>query len=84
VVLLDEPLSALDSEVRHELRSLIREVITTSGRPAVLVTHDAEEAEELGDVLIVYREGRVTGQRVVDHRERPIPQPRPAGRIEPA
>jgi molybdate transport system ATP-binding protein len=65
LVLLDEPLSALDSGVRAELRDLIRKVIITSGVPAVLVTHDAEEAEELGDVVVNYENGRVTGSRVV-------------------
>ena len=69
LVLLDEPLSALDSAVRRELRDLIRTVIISSGVPAVLVTHDAEEAEELGDVVIAYDEGRVTGTRVI---ERPV------------
>jgi molybdate transport system ATP-binding protein len=66
LVLLDEPLSALDSAVRRELRGLIREVIISSGVPAVLVTHDSVEAEELGDVVIAYDVGRVTGQRIVD------------------
>jgi molybdate transport system ATP-binding protein len=66
LVLLDEPLSALDAAVRSELRTLIRKVIVASGIPAVLVTHDAVEAEELGDVVINYNEGRVTGYRVVE------------------
>ena len=70
LVLLDEPLSALDAKVRSELRTLIREVIVSSGVPAVLVTHDAEEAVEIGDVIIAYDDGRVTGSRVV---ERPVP-----------
>jgi ABC-type proline/glycine betaine transport system ATPase subunit len=35
----------------------------------VLVTHDAEEAEELGDVIIAYNEGRVTGTRLVERPE---------------
>jgi molybdate transport system ATP-binding protein len=74
LVLLDEPLSALDSAVRRELRSLIREVIISSGIPAVLVTHDIEEAEELADVVIAYDIGRVTGQRIVD---RPVDGERP-------
>jgi len=69
VLLLDEPLSALDASVRRELRRLIREVIVASGVPAVLVTHDAGEAEELGDVVIAYDRGRVTGQHLV---ERPL------------
>jgi len=70
LVLLDEPLSALDATVRAELRTLIREVIVSSGVPAVLVTHDAEEAVEIGDVIIAYDDGRVTGRRVI---ERPTP-----------
>jgi molybdate transport system ATP-binding protein len=69
LVLLDEPLSALDQAVRRELRTLIREVIVSSGVPAVLVTHDLEEAEELGDVIIAYENGHVTGQRRVERRE---------------
>lgn len=67
LVLLDEPLSAIDARVRRELRDLIREVIVSSGVPAVLVTHDAEEAEELGDDVIAYFDGRVTGRRSVEH-----------------
>ncbi|MGC1419327.1 MAG: ATP-binding cassette domain-containing protein, partial [Acidimicrobiales bacterium] len=70
LVLLDEPLSALDSAVRRELRDLIRAVIVSSGVPAVLVTHDEEEAEVLGDQVIAYDEGRVTSSRTV---ERPAP-----------
>jgi molybdate transport system ATP-binding protein len=75
LVLLDEPLSALDSAVRRELRTLIREVILSSGVPAVLVTHDGEEAEELGDVVIAYNDGRVTGVRMVELPEDAAPQP---------
>jgi molybdate transport system ATP-binding protein len=78
LVLLDEPLSALDSAVRHELRNLIRETITASGVPAVLVTHNAEEAEELGDAVIAYSDGRVTGRRTVERPTYPEPQPRSA------
>jgi molybdate transport system ATP-binding protein len=73
LVLLDEPLSALDVAVRRELRVLIREVIISSGIPAVLVTHDTDEAEEIGDVVIDYNEGRVVGHRAVEHPPRPGP-----------
>ena len=75
LVLLDEPLSALDAAVRRELRDLIRGVIRSSGVPAVLVTHDAEEAEELGDVVIAYHDGRVTGTRSIERPVRPEPPP---------
>lgn len=75
LVLLDEPLSALDVAVRLELRGLIRDVIVSSGVPAVLVTHDPDEAEELGDVIVAYREGRVVGSRPVARPEPPSPDP---------
>jgi molybdate transport system ATP-binding protein len=75
LVLLDEPLSALDLSVRRELRGLIRRVIVSSGVPAVLVTHDAEEAEELGDAIVSYENGRVTGRRIIEHPESPAPRP---------
>jgi molybdate transport system ATP-binding protein len=75
LILLDEPLSSLDAGVRRDLRILIREVITASDVPAVLVTHDPEEAEELGDVVISYHEGRVTGSRSVERPARGTLQP---------
>jgi molybdate transport system ATP-binding protein len=71
LVLLDEPLSALDSVVRGDLRRLIRDVLISSGVPALLVTHDAEEADELGDVVISYHDGRVVETRIVERSERP-------------
>lgn len=75
LVLLDEPLSALDSAVRRELRDLIREVIVSSSVPAVLVTHDAEEAEVLGDQVISYDDGRVTASRAVVRPAEREPRP---------
>jgi ABC-type sulfate/molybdate transport systems ATPase subunit len=74
LILLDEPLSALDQPVRRELRKVIREVITASGVPTVLVTHDAEEAEELGNDVISLHEGKVTGSRAVEPPSRPAPR----------
>ena len=73
LVLLDEPLSSLDASVRRELGALIRDVIVSSGVPAVLVTHDADEAEQIGDLVISYRDGRVTARREVERPERRDP-----------
>jgi molybdate transport system ATP-binding protein len=70
IVLLDEPLSALDLVVRRELRALIRGVIISTGVPALLVTHDIDEAEELGDTIIGYNDGKVTATRRVDRSAR--------------
>jgi molybdate transport system ATP-binding protein len=78
LLLLDEPLSALDLEVRRELRGLIKEVIATTGIPALLVTHDADEAEELGDVIISYRDGRVSATRAARRSTPPESRAGPA------
>jgi molybdate transport system ATP-binding protein len=54
ILLLDEPLSALDLPVRVEMRALLREVQRDLGVPAVMVTHDLYEAAALADTLVVY------------------------------
>jgi len=59
LVLLDEPLSALDSSTRAELRELLRQLAGELGFSAVHVTHDATEAVALGRHLVVMHEGCV-------------------------
>lgn len=59
LLLLDEPLSSLDVEVRVELQQLIRDVVTSTSTPTLVVTHDHAEALSLGDVIITYEHGRV-------------------------
>jgi len=59
LVLLDEPLSALDAPLRHALREELGRTIREWGKAAVLVTHDFAEAYRLGDRVIVYEAGRV-------------------------
>jgi molybdate transport system ATP-binding protein len=54
VLLLDEPLSALDLPVRVEMRALLRETQRELGVPVVMVTHDLHEAAALADTLVVY------------------------------
>jgi sulfonate transport system ATP-binding protein len=53
VILLDEPLAALDALRRLELRAALREIIDTSGATAILVTHDVDEALEVGNRFLV-------------------------------
>ncbi len=60
LVLLDEPLSALDAPLRRSLRDELRAVLADWDVPAVLVTHDIAEAYQLGDWVIVYESGRVS------------------------
>lgn len=59
LVLLDEPLAALDVSVAPAIRALLRERIRDEGRTALLVTHDAVDALALADELAVLEDGRV-------------------------
>ncbi|WP_322806751.1 ABC transporter ATP-binding protein [Thermanaerothrix sp.] len=59
VLLLDEPLSALDAKIRVELRAEIRRIQQTLGITAIYVTHDQEEALSLSDRVVVMYEGRI-------------------------
>ena len=59
LLLLDEPLSALDAPLRRTLRDDLRAVLTDWGAAAVVVTHDFTEAYRLGDRIVVYEGGRV-------------------------
>ncbi len=59
LLLLDEPLSALDGPTREELRGELRSLLEHSGIPSVVVTHDRVEALALGDRLAVLAEGAV-------------------------
>ena len=59
VLLLDEPLSALDAKIRVELREDIRAIQKRLGITAIYVTHDQEEALSLSDRIVVMNHGRV-------------------------
>ena len=59
LLLLDEPLSALDAPTREALRGELRALLEQAGVPAVVVTHDRTEALALGDRLVVLAGGAV-------------------------
>ena len=59
VLLLDEPLSALDAGTRAQAAARLRETLAASALPAVLVTHDFAEAALLGDEVAVLDRGRI-------------------------
>lgn len=59
VLLLDEPLSALDAKIRVALRSEIRAIQRQLGITTIYVTHDQEEAMALSDRIVVMSEGRI-------------------------
>jgi len=59
VLLLDEPLSALDAKIRVSLRAEIRAIQRKLGITAIYVTHDQEEALSISDRIVVMYEGRI-------------------------
>ena len=59
VLLLDEPLSALDAKVRVQLREEIRRIQSRLGITTIYVTHDQEEALSISDRVAVLSQGRI-------------------------
>jgi sulfonate transport system ATP-binding protein len=72
LLLLDEPLGALDALTRLEMQELIEAIWRREGFSGVLVTHDVDEAVALADRVIVLQDGRVSLELAVD-----LPRPRP-------
>ena len=74
LLLLDEPLGALDALTRIEMQQLIESLWLAQGFTAVLVTHDVQEAVALADRVLLIEDGRVA----LDERVR-LPRPRSRG-----
>lgn len=72
LLLLDEPLGALDPLVRSSLQKDLKEIFGRLQQSALLVTHDLAEAAYLGDEIVLMNEGRIVQQgSIADLRERP-------------
>ena len=57
VLLLDEPLGALDPIIRRDLQTELKEIFGALGKTVVLVTHDIGEAGYFGDLIVLLRDG---------------------------
>ena len=66
ILLLDEPLSSLDTETRLEVRNELREMQRIWNIPFILVTHDPDEASFLGDQVLYMQKGRQVGLATSD------------------
>ncbi len=66
LLLLDEPLSALDRGLRERLAHDLRDILVAAGTTALLVTHDQEEAFTVADRMALLRAGRVVQSGTVD------------------
>ncbi len=62
LVLLDEPLSALDAKLREELGAELKRILTDVGSTTIVVTHDQHEAMSLADRIIVMNRGAIDQQ----------------------
>jgi len=72
LLLLDEPLGALDPLVRASLQKDLKEIFAQLGQTVLFVTHDLAEAIYFGDEIVLMNEGRVVQKgSVTDLRERP-------------
>lgn len=74
LLLLDEPLGALDALTRIEMQNLIESLWQQRGFTAVLVTHDVQEAIALADRVILIEDGQITLDTRID-----LPRPRARG-----
>lgn len=59
LVLMDEPFSSLDADLRHEVREQVRGILKAMNATALFVTHDQEEALYMGDRLAVFQNGHL-------------------------
>ena len=72
LLLLDEPLGALDPLVRASLQKDLKEIFAHLGQTALLVTHDLPEAAYFGDTIVLMNEGKIVQQgSITDLKERP-------------
>ena len=73
VLLLDEPLGALDRKLRHEMQIELKQLQREVGITFIYVTHDQEEALTMSDVIVVMRDGRIQQQgHPEDLYQRPV------------
>ena len=67
LLLLDEPLSSLDRELRERLAADLRAILTATSQTAIFVTHDQGEAFEVSDRIAIMMDGRLVQHGTTDH-----------------
>jgi osmoprotectant transport system ATP-binding protein len=66
VLLMDEPLGALDPMTRHALQTDLKEIFARLGKTVVLVTHDMHEAAHFAHEIVLMREGKIVQSGTLD------------------
>lgn len=73
LLLMDEPLGALDPMIRYDLQNDLKQIFTTLKKTVIMVTHDLNEARYFGDTIILMKRGCVVQQgRMQDFLENPV------------
>ncbi len=73
ILLLDEPLGALDPLIRYDLQTDLKEIFHTLRKTVVMVTHDMSETGFFGDTIILLRDGHIVQQGTLyDLFEKPV------------
>ena len=71
LLLLDEPLSALDGVIKESIKTKIRQIVTQFNLTTIMVTHDPEEACTMSDRVLILNEGRIaqydTPENIIEH-----------------
>lgn len=75
VLLLDEPLGALDPMIRADLQADLKLIFHSLGKTVVLVTHDLGEAAFLGELIVLLHDGRIVQTGSPDHLIRTPAEP---------
>jgi osmoprotectant transport system ATP-binding protein len=75
LLLLDEPLGALDPVTRFELQEQLKTIFDDLGKTVIMVTHDMAEAAYFGDEIVMMREGRVVQRGTFDDLVRAPAEP---------
>jgi osmoprotectant transport system ATP-binding protein len=75
LLLLDEPLGALDPMIRYELQQELRAIFEKLAKTVVMVTHDIAEAAFFGHTLVLMREGRIVQQGGIQELARSPAEP---------
>jgi osmoprotectant transport system ATP-binding protein len=66
VLLMDEPLGALDPMIRSDLQAELKTIFQTLKKTVVLVTHDMGEAAFLGDIIVLLQDGKIIQRGTID------------------
>ena len=65
LLMLDEPFSALDENLKQESRDLVKQLLKEEKIPVLLITHDQRDVDALADKVSVIRQGRIVEEKVV-------------------